>query len=154
MEYNEVLERLRDLIRIDIDAIHAYGMFLPHLEDPSNREKITRFRRDHEMHVMELTSMITSIEEESAPAFTAEFRGFTNADFRSPEEGSSFEEALRIMLDNERILAAQYKEVVAIHEMPPEFHMVIDRYHKQELKHLAYLEELLEREEVEKAGAT
>jgi hypothetical protein len=32
--------------------------------------------------------------------------------------------------------------------------MVIERYYKQEQKHLSFLEELLEREEVEKAGAT
>jgi rubrerythrin len=153
MEYSEVLDRLRDLIRVDIDAVHAYALFLQHLEDAPNREKISRFCRDHEMHIMELTSMVTSIEDEKAPAFTQQFQGFSTEGFRSPE-GSSLEEAIRTMLDNERILSSQYKAVVAIHEMPPEFHMVIERYYKQEQKHLSFLEELLEREEVEKAGAT
>ena len=154
MEYSEVLERLRDLIQVDIDAVHAYGRFLQRFEDATAREKISRFLRDHEMHVMELSSMITSIEDETAPVLSQDFQGFSTEGYREAEPDAPLEEAIRIMLENERILSAQYKSVVAIHEMPPEFHMVIDRYHKQEQKHLAFLEELLVREELEKAGAT
>jgi rubrerythrin len=154
MEYSEVLDRLRDLIRVDIDAVHAYAAFVKHFDDTAGREKVSRFHRDHEMHVMELSSMITSIEDENAPAFTLPFQGFSTEGFGMPDPTQPFEQAIRIMLENERILVAHYKTVVAIHEMPPEFHMVIDRYHKQEQKHLSFLEELLEREEIEQAGAT
>jgi rubrerythrin len=154
MEYNEVLDRLRDLIRLDIDAAHAYAMFLAHFDDAQLREKIARFRKDHEMHIMELTSMVTSIEGESAPSYSEEFGGFSTEGFKTPSGEGSLEEAIHAMVGNERLLVAMYKEVVAIHEMPPEFHMVIDRYYGQEQKHLAFLEELLEREEVERAGAT
>ncbi|MFP4317177.1 MAG: DUF2383 domain-containing protein [Desulfovibrionales bacterium] len=151
MEYNEVLDNLRDLIRLDIDAANAFKIARRSIEDQTVRDKFAGFRKDHEMHIMELSSMVTSIKEEEAPEYSEQFSGFLN-DFEMPEQGADFGEMLQAIEKIETQVRNRYKQVVSIHDMPPEFHMVIDRYYKQEGKHLDYIRKILQ--EHAKAEAT
>lgn len=49
---------LNDLLQLDHDAMHAYGLAIEHLESSSLRETLSRFRGDHERHITELGQQI------------------------------------------------------------------------------------------------
>lgn len=49
---------LNDLLQLDHDAVQAYALAIDHLESPSFRETLIRFRGDHERHITELGRLI------------------------------------------------------------------------------------------------
>jgi uncharacterized protein (TIGR02284 family) len=49
---------LNDLLRLDHDAIQAYGVAIENLENESFRQTLRQFRSDHERHVTELGRLI------------------------------------------------------------------------------------------------
>jgi bacterioferritin (cytochrome b1) len=50
---------LNDLLQLDHDAVHSYGLAIAELEASAYRETVRRFRSDHERHIAELTALIT-----------------------------------------------------------------------------------------------
>lgn len=61
VEYNEVIDRLNDLIQIDFDAIEAYQAAIDRMSDPQFRQTLGAFMNDHERHTRELSECVTSL---------------------------------------------------------------------------------------------
>lgn len=53
-----LVAELNDLLQLDHDAVQAYTLAINNLPMDTYREKLTRYREDHERHVAELSDLI------------------------------------------------------------------------------------------------
>ena len=55
---SSLVAELNDLLRLNYDALHAYGVAIRSLRSDSYRETVTVFRADHERHIEELSQLV------------------------------------------------------------------------------------------------
>lgn len=59
----EVIHLLKNLIRLDYDAVDAYEAAIERLDDPRNREKFSTFMGDHQRHIENVGMHLTNLGE-------------------------------------------------------------------------------------------
>lgn len=55
---------LKELVKLDYDAIEAYDAAIERLEDPVTKEELARFRQDHVRHTENLGQLLGRMNEE------------------------------------------------------------------------------------------
>ena len=61
MEKKDMIDHLSDLVKVDIDAVHAYGQVIKHIDITSVREQLVNFQGDHERHITDLSRVIRNL---------------------------------------------------------------------------------------------
>ena len=58
-ENKSLIRNLLSLAHLDIDAIHAYRQAIKEIDVTEIRENLTQFQQDHEVHVRDISRLLT-----------------------------------------------------------------------------------------------
>jgi rubrerythrin len=143
METQAVIALMRDLVHLDVDAIHAYDQAIKNIDVPSVRAELERFKADHERHVTDLSASITELGGE-APAIRRDFKGFFIEGMTALRAAMGTEQSLKAMAMNERLTNREYDKAASM-ELPTNIEALIRRNQSDEKRHLQYIEDAIAR---------
>jgi rubrerythrin len=139
----KVVDHLNKLIQLDFDASLTYKDALVHIDDLVVRLDLEDFLRDHERHVMELSSIIRDLGgvpiEVHRDFKGALLEGVTKLRSRTGTLG-----ALRAMRTNEKLTNRVYDREMEVY-MPPIAQVIVMENLADERRHLAAIEAHIER---------
>lgn len=143
MDTQAVIALMRDLMHLDVDAIHAYDQAIKNIEVASARAELERFRGDHERHVTELSAAIVDLGGE-APAIRRDFKGFFIEGMTALRAAMGTEQSLKAMVTNEKLTNREYDRAAKMN-LPPEIDALIRRNQSDERHHLQAIEDAIAR---------
>lgn len=142
MDDREIAKRLSDLCQLDIDAVHAYGKAIEHIDIPEVRDQIIKFQNDHERHITDLSGIIRRLGHEP-PEFSKDFKGFLLEGFTALRGVTGSEGALKALKSGEEMTNKKYSEARSW-EMPLDIVSVIQNNYEDEQRHLHYVNQAID----------
>ncbi|MCE5186505.1 MAG: PA2169 family four-helix-bundle protein [Planctomycetaceae bacterium] len=136
-------DKIKSLIKLDIDAVAAYEEALQHIETPSIHKTINMYREDHRRHVTLLSDLLTGAGE-VPPERTKDVKGFFIEGFTSLRSVTGEDGALKAMLSNEKITNRKYQDAYENWDLDPEVLAVVSDNYEDERRHLSYIEDVLQ----------
>jgi len=141
------VEKLNDLIAVDIDAAHAYRACIDRLRSAEIKQRLGAFQQDHERHIRELSAYVTRFG--GKPRSRSDIKGFILKGFTAVTSMVGDEAALKAMQGNEQITNHSYKASLEA-AWPDDLRQLIARNYGDEQRHLAYIREALQNRAWEK----
>lgn len=144
MERSEIIDRLNDLIKLDIDASRAYGQALGAVDSLDIKSRLSAYREDHDRHATELQAAVRGLG--GAPAeMTPDIKGYFIEGFTALRGMTGTEGALKAMQTNERLTNSRYKDAIGdLVDAPAEIRVLLDRNYADERRHLEYIDRALD----------
>ncbi len=143
-----VIETINDLIQLDVDAVHAYDQAIEACEVSDIKTKLEEFRADHERHIADLSSAVTS--EGGEPRVSKDVKGFVIEGFTAIMSQGDHS-ALLSMRGNEELTNRSYRTALD-EEMPDHIRSVVERNYEDEQRHLAWIKDALDQKIWERAA--
>jgi uncharacterized protein (TIGR02284 family) len=148
MENKDVIELLNDLIRLDVDAIHAYSQAIDACKRAEIRDKLSEFRAEHEGHIEVLSGEVQSLG--GTPDVRKDFKGLLVEGFAAiVSQGDA--SALLAMRANEEITTRTYQHALE-KDPPPGILAVVTNAFADERRHLGWIKSAIDRKIWEKAA--
>lgn len=141
MERKDIINELKKLCQLDIDAVHAYNECLHHIDLPDVKSRITDFKGDHERHIKDLSNFIRSYNDEP-PKFSPDLKGYMLDVFSKIRSLSGTEGALKSLKGGENLTNKRYSDAVAL-DFPSNIKTVIEKNYDDERRHLSYVEDAI-----------
>lgn len=141
MDRKDLVDQLQSLIKLDIDAIHAYDQAIKHIEKPLFRDRLVMFQSDHRRHVDDLSAKLRELGE-TPPAFSPDFKGFFIEGFTALRSMTGTKGALEAMETNERLTTSRYEKATGV-DFPSDVLTLIKENYADEQRHLAFIREAL-----------
>ena len=141
MAQSKLAHELNSLIKLDVDAMHAYLQAIQHIDFTPIRETLGQFLEDHERHAVKLAELLKEMGEESTE-FSRDFKGFFIEGFTSLMSVTGMRMALEAMKMNEKLTNRKYREALD-GDLPPNVRMVVGNHYADERRHLDYIEQVL-----------
>ena len=142
MNRSDIVDQLKGLVRIDLDAVHAYGQALDAINIPEVRRRLTDCRDDHERHVAELSLVLRRMGEEPPVAAAPNANGFLIQGYTAVRAAMGTAGALRAMKANEVLSNAIYGRAWEL-DWPADIAPIIARHRRDERHHFAYIDAAL-----------
>lgn len=133
-----LLEQMKGLVQLDIDAFHAYAQAIKMIDITEVRETLLAFQLDHERHIRELSEAIAK-HGGRPPDFARDFKGFLMEGMTAIVSTMGVEGALTAMRINEEATNVAYERAVAL-ELPEPFRRIVDGAKRDERHHRQYIE--------------
>ncbi|MDQ3035861.1 MAG: PA2169 family four-helix-bundle protein [Myxococcota bacterium] len=149
MDTKAVIALMRDLVHLDVDAIHAYGQAIKNIDVASVRSELERYQADHERHVTELSAAIVALGGEP-PAIRRDVKGFFIEGMTALRSAMGTEQSLKAMLTNEKLTNREYDKAMKM-ALTPDIDALIRRNREDERRHLQYVEDAIARRVWEQA---
>jgi rubrerythrin len=143
MEKQDIIDKMKSLAQLDIDAYHAYGQAIEEIEEAAIRERLLVFQQDHHNHYLNLSEKIIDFGA-VAPEFSKDFKGYILEGFTAIRSMSGTKGALKAMQSNEQTTNKKYGEALEF-ETPAEIRNIFEMHYSDEKRHLAYIEEMLKK---------
>lgn len=143
MEGQAVVALLRDLVHLDVDAIHAYEQAIKNIDVAHVRAELDRFKADHERHVSDLSAAIIDLGGQ-APVIRRDFKGFFIEGMTALRAAMGTEQSLRAMLTNEKLTNREYDKAARM-TLPAQVDELVQRHRADEQRHLQYIEDAIAR---------
>ena len=147
----DFIDRLNDLIALDLDAVDAHESAITRIDTPTVRERLREFQGDHRRHVRDLTEHVMRLG--GTPRQRPDVKGFFIKGFTAITSMMGDEAALRAMKSNEELTNRKYKDAMA-QPFSSDIKELIQQNFADELRHLAYVEECLGKRVWEAASKT
>lgn len=144
MASDNPIEILSKLVKLDIDATHAYEEALENIEHSNIKVQISSFKQDHERHIRELSDCIRDLGGE-APKMSKDFKGYLIEGFTKVRSLTGTEGALKAMKSNEMLTNKIYQEALN-QDFTPRVREVVRKNREDERRHLEYIETCLREE--------
>jgi uncharacterized protein (TIGR02284 family) len=141
LERQEIIDSLKSLARLDIDAYHAYGKAIAEIKEVPISERLLVFQQDHRKHYLDLSEKLKELGG-VAPEFSKDFKGYLLEGFTSIRSKMGIKGALKAMQSNEQTTNKKYREALEP-EMPKDVRDLLEKNYDDEKRHLAYVEEQL-----------
>lgn len=141
MDPKGIAGRLNTLVQLDIDAVHAYDQAIAAIDAADIRERMSRYRDDHQRHVTDLGAVVRQLGE-TPPATAPDFKGFIIQGFTSLRSLSGTDGALRAMHTNEKLTNTRYEQTLGW-DLPLEVRAVVQAFLTDERTHIEYIVETL-----------
>ena len=141
MEQKEIIERLNDLIQLDVDAVEAYDHAIRHVAFQDIRKRFRGFQEDHGAHIKNLTELVLQLGGTPVKA-KPDLKGYLLEGFTTLMSLTGTKSALEAMKMNEKLTNRKYEEAAAW-DLPEEVAKLLRVNLSQEQRHLSYIEELL-----------
>lgn len=140
METAKVVEKLNDLIKLDVDAIHAYDQSISACTIAELKNKLTEFRADHDRHVRDLSDCVRNCGGE--PDVRRDFKGFLIGGFTAIVSQGDHS-ALIAMQTNEELTNSYYRRALEMQDLDPQIRSVLEKNFSDEQRHLAWINQQL-----------
>jgi uncharacterized protein (TIGR02284 family) len=134
------LDRLDDLIVLDIDAASAYEAAIPRIHSQPIRQRLESFQGDHERHVRELSAFVEKMGRRARTR--PDLKGFLIRGFTAITSMMGDEAALKALQGNEELTSRTYRRAVGA-QWSDELRKLIEANYADEQRHLAYVQEAL-----------
>lgn len=141
MDRDDAVEKLGDLLKLDVDAARAYDEAIEKIDEQDIRMQLGKYRDDHHRHVSELTTLIRGMGGE-APEPDPDMKGKLIEGLTALRSGMGTDSALKAMRMNEQLTNRTYEKAMEW-EVSTDAHEFIRRGYEDERKHLAYIEQQL-----------
>jgi uncharacterized protein (TIGR02284 family) len=148
MNTEKLIDRLNDLIQLDVDAVHAYDEAISACEIPFVKQQLTDFRGDHERHVDDLSAEVSRLGGE--PKIKRDVKGFLIKGFTAVLSHGDHS-ALLAMRGNEELTNKTY-ESAANETLPPPILAIVQRNWADEKRHLAWIKDAIDKKLWEQAA--
>ena len=146
MERDELVRKLRALVKVDMDAVRAYDRAIEETDVPAVKKRFQSYRDDHQRHIRELSEVIRESGGE-IPDMKQGIRGFLVRGFTDIRSRSGTYGALRAMRSNEKYTNIKYEDA-AEWETGPLLKEIMFRNLDDERRHLNYIEQEIRAESV------
>lgn len=137
----EMAEALGELVQVDINAAHAYGEAIEHIQVLSLREQFRNFRDVHNEHVHALTKVIKALDV-MPPEYSRDFKGFLMESWAAVRGGTGTEGALKAMKTSAEYINKKYREASAL-PFTPNIKALIEKNYRDVQAHLEFIEKAL-----------
>lgn len=137
-------------MQLDIDAAHAYGQAIDKIDIPEVRDKLNKYKQDHEKHVDALSRIIRDMGD-IPPEKGRDFKGFMIEGFTALMSLTGDKNAITAMENNEKLTNKKYSEAVNWKELTPEAKLVVEGNYKDEQEHLSYIQKIISEKVWEKS---
>ena len=151
MDSKEIIGKLTDLVKLDIDAVHAYGQVIKNVDIHDVREQIVKFQGDHERHITDLSDAIRSLGGQP-PEFSKDFKGYLLEGFTSLRSMTGTEGSLKALKSAEEMTNKKYGNARSW-DMPANVMSIIQRNYEDEQRHLSYVNQCISDRVWEVVGA-
>ena len=137
MADDALVRLLSELTQLDIDAVHVYDQAIKALDDKIIKERITRFRDNHEQHAVLLMNEIRAMGAEP-PKYTRDIKGYVMEAVTAVRTVSGMEGALKALKTTEERTNRYYGEAVSL-EVPSGIKEILRKHFSDEKIHLDYI---------------
>lgn len=144
-----VVEKMNDLIQLDLDAIRAYDQAIEACDVQEIRSKLTEFKNDHERHVEDLSACVKSYGGE--PRTSRDLKGFLIEGFTGIMSRGDHS-ALVAMRGNEELTNRSYESALR-GELPDDVRPIVERNREDERRHLEWIVDALDKKVWERKAA-
>ncbi|MBD3345190.1 MAG: DUF2383 domain-containing protein [Chitinivibrionales bacterium] len=143
MEKNQIIDTLKSLMQLDVDASHAYDQAIKRVDesDADIKSQLEVYQGDHDRHVERLADLIRQQGEEP-PKVSPDLSGFLIEGFTALRSMMGTDGALKAMEGNEKLTNKKYSNAHGL-DLPQEIKTVIDENYDDEKRHLQYIQEKL-----------
>ncbi len=138
---HEMIDKLEDLMRLDVDAVSAYTAAIERIDDKPIRERLGQFGDDHERHIRNLQSAIRSVGGR-VPRRSRDFKGFFIEGMTAIRSDMGTDSALKAMRTNEKLMNSRYSGAVEW-DVPTDLRTILAEGYADERRHLEYVEQQL-----------
>jgi rubrerythrin len=143
LDKQEIINSLKSLAHLDIDAFHAYGKAIEEIEEAAIKERLLVFQEDHRTHFVNLSAKITQLGA-TPPEFSKDFKGYLLEGFTAIRSMSGTKGALKAMQSNEQTTNKRYRQALEP-DLPLDVRNMLELHYSDEQRHLAYVEEVLKK---------
>lgn len=141
MDREEILDQLEKLIKLDVDAVHAYDQAIKNMDKSLVRDKLVSFQGDHRRHIDVLSEKMRELQG-TPPDLTADFKGFFIKGFTALRSMMGSKGALQAMETNEKLTTSTYEKATG-HDFPSDIAVIIRSNLADEQRHLSFVREAL-----------
>ena len=150
MDPGTAIEKLNDLIQLDLDAVGAYQAAIDRIDVESIRATLAEFQADHRRHIADLSAQVRQMGGE--PKDHAGAKGVVLKGFTAITSMMGTEAALRAMQGNEKLTNSTYANTLR-EPWNAEIRTLLEKNHRDEQRHLAWIEDALRNRIWEHTGA-
>lgn len=133
---------LKELVKLDYDAIEAYDAAIERLEDPGYKERLGEFRQDHVRHTENLGSILRNLNED-VPEGPDMKRMLTEGKVVIAGLGGD-KAVLRAMQANEKVTNTAYEKALEANGTDAATRQTLQRNLDDERRHKAWIDEKIE----------
>ncbi|ACM18649.1 ferritin-like protein of unknown function DUF2383 [Geotalea daltonii FRC-32] len=141
MDREEILDQLEKLIKLDVDATHAYDQAIKNMDQSIVRDKLLSFQGDHRRHIDVLSEKMRELQG-TPPDLTADFKGFFIKGFTALRSMMGTKGALQAMETNERLTTSTYEKSSGL-GWPADIAAIVRSNWADEQRHLSFIREAL-----------
>jgi uncharacterized protein (TIGR02284 family) len=116
-DIDKLIEKLNDLIALDIDAVNAYDAAIKRIEATDVRDQLRTFQQDHERHIRDLSGCVVDLH--GKPRQKADAKGFFLKSFTAITSMMGDKAALTAMKGNEQLTNRGYDKALEENNWPP-----------------------------------
>jgi uncharacterized protein (TIGR02284 family) len=140
MDSVKLVENLNDLIKLDVDAIHAYDQSIAACTMDELKGRLTEFRADHDRHVRELSDCVRQFGGQ--PEIRRDLKGFLIGGFTAIVSQGDHS-ALVAMQTNEEVTNSYYRRALEMRDLSPEVRSLLEKNFADEQRHLQWIKDQL-----------
>lgn len=145
---DDPIDTLKDLIRLDNDAIRAYRQAIDACDTLEIKERLLEFEGDHQRHVQDLAVCLRTLGSE--PPEGRDVKGFLIEGFTAIMSRGD-RSALLAMRGNEELTNRRY-DAARRAGLPADVVPIIERNYTDEVRHLAWIKDALAKRIWDKAA--
>jgi uncharacterized protein (TIGR02284 family) len=131
------MDKLNDLIRLDLDAMGAYEAAIASCEQAAIKSSLQAFRRDHLRHVRDLSDAVVKMGGE--PARHRDLRGILMLGFTKLASRGD-QSALLAMRGTEELTNRVYASALD-GELESDARKIVERNYQDEQRHLSWIKD-------------
>jgi uncharacterized protein (TIGR02284 family) len=140
---NAAVEAMNELIQLDYDAVQAYKQAIEKIDDTIARLDLESFQADHERHIVDLSQAVRLLGGEPERA-GRDLKGILLEGLTALRSVTGTMGALKAMRMNEKLTNRSYERALEA-KLPPAARDVVLRNREDERRHLAAIEQHIER---------
>jgi len=133
----KLINKLNDLLVLDLDAVEAYDQVIRRLESESCQSRLRTFQADHKRHASELRDCIRRYEGQ--PREHKDLRGVVVKGITALQSMAGDEAALKALLASERYTNGRYTEAAADAGWPDDVRQMVQGFREDEARHVAWI---------------
>lgn len=141
LKREEMIEKFSDIIKVDIDAAHAYDQAIKHIDLPALRDQLIRFKADHERHINSWVGELRALNAEE-PSYSPDFKGFMLEGFTALRSLTGIEGALKALRSGEEMTNKRYEQAYSW-EVSAGVRIELQKFVEDEKRHLRFIEQAL-----------
>lgn len=141
MDREDILDQLEKLIKLDVDATHAYDQAIKNMDQSIVRDKLLSFQGDHRRHIDVLSEKMRELQG-TPPDLTADFKGFFIKGFTALRSMTGTKGALQAMETNEKLTTSTYEKANGM-DFPADIAVIIRSNLADEQRHLSFIREAI-----------